>query len=79
MPPKAETGSQRSARSQAWASEAPSDTPQGLACLTMTIAGLSNSATHSKAASVSFRLLKDSSLPCTWVAVAMPGRLEPSV
>jgi hypothetical protein len=57
MPPKAETGSQRSARSHAAASPSASATPQGLACLTMTMAGRSNSATHSKAASVSFRLV----------------------
>ncbi len=57
MPPKALTGSQRRARSQASAREAAVATPQGLACLMMATAGLSNSATHSKAASVSPRLL----------------------
>ena len=39
MPPKAETGSQRSARSQASARSSATATPQGLACLTMTIGG----------------------------------------
>ena len=57
MPPKAETGSQRSARSQAAARSSAIAAPHGLACLTMTMAGRSNSATHSKAASVSLRLL----------------------
>ncbi len=57
MPPNAETGSQRSAASHASASVAAEATPQGLACLTMTMVGSENSATHSKAASVSLRLL----------------------
>ena len=44
MPPKAETGSQSSARSQAAARSVATATPQGLACLTMTMAGSANSA-----------------------------------
>ncbi len=57
MPPNAETGSQRSARSHASASVAALATPHGLACLMIATVGASNSATHSNAASVSFRLL----------------------
>ena len=47
MPPNAETGSQASAASQAAATLAAVATPQGLACLTMTMVGSANSATHS--------------------------------
>ena len=57
MPPKGETGSHRKARSQAVTRSSATATPQGVACLTMTMAGRSNSATHSKAASVSLMLL----------------------
>ncbi|MOA65945.1 hypothetical protein D3C78_1925240 [compost metagenome] len=44
-------------------------TPHGLACLTMTQAGLTKLFTHSSAASVSATLLNDSSLPCSCTAV----------
>ncbi len=39
MPPNAEAGSQRSARSQAAARSSPEAMPHGLACLTMTMVG----------------------------------------
>ena len=57
IPPNGETGSQRNARSQASASVAAEAMPHGLACLMIATVGASNSATHSKAASVSARLL----------------------
>src|SRR5882757_443054 len=76
IPPNGEIGSQRNAKSQASASEDALATPQGLACLMIATVGASNSATHSIAASVSFRLLYDSSIPWTCVAVATPGRDE---
>ena len=43
---------------------APTATPHGFACLTITQAGTSNVFTHSHAASASAILLYDSSLPC---------------
>jgi hypothetical protein len=77
-PPKALTGSQASARAWASASVAPVPTPQGLACLTIAQAGAANSVTSSKAASASAMLLRPSSLPPTWVAVATPARSGPA-
>src|SRR5471032_1485693 len=69
MPPKADVGSVCSARLYASAASAPSATPQGLACLTMTQAALWSKPprllTHSHAASASAMLLYDSSLPCS--------------
>jgi len=59
-PPYAETGSHDSAFSYASSRVAPTATPQGLACLMIAAAADSsgaNSATSSKAASVSLRLL----------------------
>ena len=74
MPPKALSGSQASALRQASTKVAAMATPQGLACLTIPTAGSANSATSANAASVSLRLLHDSSLPLSWTAAATPGR-----
>ena len=49
-----------------------SATPQGFACFIIAIAGFSNSQISSKAASVSFILLYDSSFPCNCLALAAP-------
>jgi hypothetical protein len=60
MPPKADVVSQASALRYAATRLSPSATPHGLACLMMAQAAVragSNSATHSKAASVSLMLL----------------------
>ena len=57
MPPNGEIGSQRNAFSHASTSDPATATPHGVVCFTITTAGASNSATHSNAASVSFRLL----------------------
>jgi hypothetical protein len=57
MPPKAEVGSVLKALAYASAAFAPSAAPQGLACLTMTQAGVSKLLTHSQAASASAMLL----------------------
>ena len=46
MPPNAETGSQRRAACQALSRVGAEATPQGLACLTMTMVGAVNSATQ---------------------------------
>jgi hypothetical protein len=40
-------------------------------------AGSSNSVTSASAASVSFRLLKESSLPWSWLAAARPAGRAP--
>ena len=53
--------------------EAAVATPQGLACLTMTQAGVGNCRTHSMAVSASAMLLKESSLPCSTCALAIAG------
>ena len=68
-PPKAEVGSVLKARSYALYIELLAATPHGLACLTITQAGSSNSFTHSKAASASTILLYESSLP--WMISAL--------
>ena len=77
MPPKALIGSAANAVCHAATRFSPLATPQGLACLIMAIVGLSNSATSSKAASVSLMLLYDNGLPCICKAKATPGRLWP--
>ena len=56
-PPKELVGSVLKALAQAWLIEPASETPHGLACLTITTAGLLNSHTRSNAASASFILL----------------------
>ena len=63
IPPNAEVGSVLKARSYDSKTPVLSATPHGLACFTITQAGLSNSLTHSHAASASTILLYDSSLP----------------
>ena len=59
MPPKALVGSVWKALPYACSALAPTATPQGLACLTMTQAGVAASKllTHSQAASASAMLL----------------------
>ena len=49
---------------------APTATPHGFACLTITQAGSSKALTHSRAASVSATLLNESALPWSCRAVA---------
>src|SRR3989344_138356 len=73
IPPKADTGSQASAFLYASAGVRLTLTPHGFVCFTITAAGSENSATHSKAASASRRLLYESSFPCTFFAAATHG------
>ena len=74
MPPKAEVGSVVNALEYASRASIPTATPHGLACLTMTQAGVSKLLTHSQAASASAMLLKLSSFPCTcWAVTNEPG------
>ena len=64
MPPKADSGSQSSALSQASSRVVPSATPQGFVCLIITAALTSkNSETIFNAAVASTMLLYESSLP----------------
>ena len=63
IPPNAEVGSVLKERSYASLIDFASATPHGLACLTITQAGLLNSLTHSQAASASTILLYESSFP----------------
>ncbi len=78
IPPKADTGSESSAAWYASATLAPTPMPQGLACLTITTAVSSNSATALTAPSVSPMLLKDSSLPPSCRAAANPHGRAPA-
>src|SRR5688572_22697226 len=70
MPPKADVGSVRYARSYASTSDTEVATPHGFACLTITHAGSANTRTHSTAVSVSAMLLNESSLPWSMRALA---------
>ena len=60
---RADTGSDASALSYASSVVAPSATPHGFACLTITHAGASNSRTSARAPERSLRLLNESSFP----------------
>src|ERR1700722_8857049 len=64
IPPNADVGSVRYARSYASRGVAATDTPHGLACFTITHAASANWRTHSIAVSASAMLLNDRSLPC---------------
>ena len=76
MPPKAEVGSVANAFVVGVERGPPMATPHGLACLTITQAGVCRrSCTHSSAASASAMLLYESSLPCSMRAPAtVPAR-----
>ena len=65
MPPYADTGSEARALSYASSIVAPSATPHGFACFTMTHAGSANSRQIRRAAERSLRLLKEMALPCS--------------
>ncbi len=73
MPPNAETGSQARARSNASCGVVPSAMPHGVVCFTMQQATrvLQHETAHI-AASMSSRLLKESSLPCRWARSRVP-------
>ena len=70
IPPNADVGSVVNARSYASRRLSPIATPHGFACFTITQAGSSKLFTHSRAASVSATLLKESALPWICFAVA---------
>ena len=72
-PPYAETGSVSRALPYASAAVSPSPTPQGLLCLMIAQAGVSNSATSESAASRSTMLLNESSFPWSLRAEAIDG------